>query len=112
MKPFIVSEKVKNIIFDIVVTISIILFAIAISPKSLQNDTFYTIKIGEYILQNGIADLTQDTFSWHELPYTYPHWLYDFAMYLIYSVSGQLRNLYFNNSTNCNVRWNDLFIQQ
>ena len=89
MNQFLNSEKVKNIIFNIVVTISIILFAIAISPKSLQNDTFYTIKVGEYIAQNGISDLTQDTFSWHELPYTYPHWLYDFVMYLIYNVSGQ-----------------------
>ena len=103
------SEKVKNIIFNVIVTISIILFAIAISPKSLQNDTFYTIKIGEYISQNGISDLTQDTFSWHELPYTYPHWLYDLGMYFIYHLAGQERNLCFNHIVYSYFRWDDLF---
>ena len=80
-------EKIR---FKILVFISIVLFAIAIAPKSLQNDTFYTIKVGEYIAQNGIFHLTEDTFSWHELPYTYPHWLYDLGMYFIYHQAGQL----------------------
>lgn len=84
------SQKVKNRIFNIVVILSIILFAIAIAPKVLQNDTFYTIKIGEYITQNGISNLTEDTFSWHELPYTYPHWLYDLGIYIIYHFFGQM----------------------
>ena len=62
-----------------------IIFCISISPVSLQNDTFYTIKIGEHIIQNGID--MKDPFSWHEnLPYTYPHWLYDVCTYLIYSL--------------------------
>ena len=31
----------------------------------------------------------QDPFSWHEnLPYTYPHWLYDLITYLIYNLFG------------------------
>lgn len=73
--------------FDILAIIAIIIFCIALSPVSLQNDTFYTIKIGEHIMQNGID--MQDPFSWHEnLPYTYPHWLYDVCTYLIYSVFG------------------------
>ena len=62
------KQKSRNLIFDIMVAIVIVLFSVAISPKSLQNDTFYTIKIGEYIAQNGISNLTQDEFSWHELP--------------------------------------------
>ncbi len=71
--------------FDIIAIISIIIFCISISPVSLQNDTFYTIKIGEHIIQNGID--MKDPFSWHEnLPYTYPHWLYDVCTYLIYSL--------------------------
>ncbi len=82
-------EKSKNVIFSIVVVLSIVLFAIAIAPKTLQNDTFYTIKIGQYIAENGIWNLTTDTFSWHELPYTYPHWLYDLGIYLIYHFFGQ-----------------------
>ncbi len=105
------SEKTRNIIFGIIVVLSIILFAIAIAPKSLQNDTFYTVKIGEYIAQNGISNLTQDTFSWHHLPYTYPHWLYDLSMYFIYHIAGQERNLCFNDFINSNFRWNHLFIK-
>lgn len=50
-------EKTKktNLKFNIIAIISIVIFAFAISPKTLQNDTFYTIKIGEYILENGIT---------------------------------------------------------
>ncbi len=84
------NERLKNIIFDLVVVICIILFAIGIAPKTLQNDTFYTIKIGEYIYQNGISDLTTDLYSWHELPYTYPHWLYDLCIFIIYNNFGHL----------------------
>ncbi len=79
----------QNVIFHIVAILCIAFFCIAISPKTLQNDTFYTITIGEYIYNNGILDLTQDMYSWHELPYTYPHWLYDLGMFLIYNSFGQ-----------------------
>lgn len=82
------KEKEQNIIFTIVAIVCIILFAFAISPKTLQNDTFYTIAIGEYIYNNGIANLTEDVFSWHELPYTYPHWLYDLGIFMIYNIFG------------------------
>ncbi len=82
------KAKIRKIRIHVVAIISIILFAIAISPKSLQNDTFYTIKIGEYIQNNGISNLTEDPFSWHELPYTFPHWLYDFMMFNIYDLFG------------------------
>lgn len=80
------NSKTINI-FNIMAIFAIIIFCFAISPITLQNDTFYTIKIGEYILQNGID--MQDPFSWHEgLAYTYPHWGYDVAIYLIYSLFG------------------------
>lgn len=82
-------SKTQNIIFHIVAIICIVLIGIAISPKTLQNDTFYTIEIGEYIYNNGISDLTQDLYSWHELPYTYPHWLYDLGIFMIYNSFGQ-----------------------
>jgi len=82
------KEKEQKIIFAIVAVVCIILFAFAISPKTLQNDTYYTIKIGEYIHQNGISNLKEDPFSWHELPYTYPHWLYDLGMFLIFHFFG------------------------
>lgn len=81
------EEKVLNIKFIIMAIICICLFSIAIIPKGLQNDTFYTIKLGKLILENGID--MQEHFAWHEgLPYTYPHWLYDVIIYLIYSISG------------------------
>ena len=68
--------------------ILIAIFCISISPKTLQNDTFYTIKIGEHIIQNKGIDM-KDPFSWHEgLEYTYPHWLYDVIIYEIYSIGG------------------------
>lgn len=81
-------SKKTNIKFNIMAIVLIIVFAIAITPKTLQNDTFYTIKIGEYVLQKGVT--MQDPFSWHNLSYTYPHWAYDVMMYFIYNVGGHL----------------------
>lgn len=80
-------EKHKDVIFCIVAMLLIAIFAFSISPKQMQNDIFYTIKIGELIRKNGIDGI--DHFSWHEgLPYTYPHWLYDVGMSFIYNVGG------------------------
>ena len=76
-----------NVNFTIVAIILIIIFAVCITPVTFQNDTYYTIKIGELIKNNGIDMM--DHFSWHEnLSYTYPHWLYDLCTYLIYAVAG------------------------
>ena len=73
--------------FAIMAVILIAIFCLAMTPVTLQNDTYYTIKIGEHIVNEGID--MQDPFSWHEnLPYTYPHWLYDLLTYLIYNVFG------------------------
>ena len=79
----------SSIRFTIMAIVLIAIFCFSIAPVTLQNDTFYTIKIGEHILQNGID--MKDPFSWHEnLEYTYPHWLYDVGIYLIYNIGGQL----------------------
>ena len=73
--------------FTIMAVVLIAIFSLALTPVTLQNDTYYTIKIGEHIVNNGID--MQDPFSWHEnLSYTYPHWLYDLLTYLIYNVFG------------------------
>lgn len=75
-----------NVNFTIVAIILIAIFCISITPVTFQNDTFYTIKIGEYIKNNGIDMM--DHFSWHKnLNYTYPHWLYDLCTYLVYSIA-------------------------
>ncbi len=79
-----ISSSVK---FMILAVILIAIFCVALTPVTFQNDTYYTIKVGEHIAQNGIDG--QDPFSWHEdLAYTYPHWLYDLITYFIYSISG------------------------
>ena len=87
------NQTKKNIIFHILAIFIISVFCVAVSPVTLQNDTYYTIKIGEHITETKTIDM-QDPFSHHEdLPYTYPHWLYDLATYGIYSVFG-FRGIY------------------
>lgn len=67
--------------------IFISIFSLGLVKKTFQNDTFYTIKIGELIFNNGIDML--DHFSFHQdLAYTYPHWLYDCFIYLMYYLGG------------------------
>lgn len=49
---------------------------------------YYTIKIGELIVKNKNIDMLEH-FSWHSnLKYTYPHWLYNVIIYLIYNIGG------------------------
>ena len=83
------TKKTKNndIKFNILAILLIAIFCFSISPITLQNDTFYTIKIGEHILENGID--MKDPFSHHDLKYTYPHWLYDVGIYVAYNLGGQ-----------------------
>ena len=78
-------DKKTKMKFNVLAIFIILIFSFALTPKTLQNDTYYTITIGEHILENGID--MQDPFSWHEdLPYTYPHWAYDVATYLIFQL--------------------------
>ena len=79
-------DKKTIIKMNILAIICIIIFSFSLAPKTLQNDTYYTISIGKHIVENGID--RQDPFSWHDLKYTYPHWLYDVCMYMIYAVGG------------------------
>ncbi len=86
-----IEEKKTNTKFHILAIVCIILFSFAITPITLQNDTFYTIRVGEHIVNQGID--MKDPFSWHEdLPYTYPHWAYDTGIYLIYHL-GEMTGL-------------------
>ena len=87
--------KKKYLILSMII---IIVLCICLTPIFFQNDTFYTIKIGELILNNGID--MQDHFSFHNLPYTYPHWLYDTLVYLIYSISSFTSLYIFNIEEN------------
>ena len=57
--------------------------------KELQNDTFYMIKLGDYIVRHGID--MKDHWVWvYNLSYTYPHWLYDVFIYFIFNFFGFL----------------------
>lgn len=85
------ENKKINIRFNIIAVIAIIILCFALTPKTLQNDTYYTLKIGELIIQNGID--MQDHFSWNEdLAYTYPHWAYDTGLYLVHQL-GELTGI-------------------
>lgn len=85
MKNFLRNNK--EFIFEIMIIILISFFCFSLAPVTLQNDTYYTIPIGNLILKNGID--MKDHFSWHEdLPYTYPHWGYDVIMAVIYNLGG------------------------
>lgn len=85
------NEEKKNmstaIRLNVLAIILIIIFSALISPRTLQNDTYYTIKIGEYIEQNGVT--MEEPFAWHEnLEYTFPHWAYDVMIYKIFTIGG------------------------
>ena len=86
-----IYEK-RNIICGIIFAIIIILFGFSVAPKTLQNDTYYTVSIGNLIMENGID--MKDHYSWHEdLPYTYPHWMYDVFMSIICNM-GSWQGIY------------------
>ena len=81
------TKKSIDFKFNLLAIICISIFVIGIVERTLQNDTYYTITLGKYILNNGIDMM--EHFSWHQgLIYTYPHWLYDVFMYIIYNTFG------------------------
>lgn len=68
-------EKIKNILL----LVCLMLFTIVFVNKEFPNDTFFTIAIGENILENGIQ--TEEKLVWHEgLEFTNPRWLFDIVI--------------------------------
>lgn len=56
---------------------------LCLTPRPLQNDTFYLVKIGEHLWSQG-PDF-QDHFSWvANFPYLYPHFLFNLLCYFFY----------------------------
>ena len=87
------DNKYLKVAFNIIALFCITIFCMSLVPKSFQNDTFYTIKTGQLIRENGID--YKDHFSWHEnLPYMYPHWAYDVIISLIFDFAGGYTGLY------------------
>ena len=84
------SIKTNKIKFNILAIFAIIIFSIALTPVTFQNDTYYTIAIGKDIVETGTIDM-KDHFSCHEdLEYTYPHCLYDVCTYLVYQLGENI----------------------
>ncbi len=100
-------DKKTKIKFNILAIVYIMMFSFAIAPKTLQNDTYYTIATGKYIVEHGIDGT--DPFAWTELKYTYPHWLYDVFIYKIYSVRWYVWNLFINYNFKHDTRSNTIY---
>lgn len=80
------KKHVKHIIYAIVIVI-FIAYITVISPKAMQNDTFWSIEVGEKIVNEGIFGI--DDFSIHEgLYYVAHHFLTDILIYVVYSFAG------------------------
>lgn len=79
--------KKNKWLFSIFVVIIFVSLSIILTNKTFQNDTFYTIKVGEIVTKYGVD--MKDHFSWiSNLSYTYPHWLYDTFIYSVYNLAG------------------------
>lgn len=77
-------KKDKKNIFILLGILVIIFLCFCTTNKFMENDVFYSIKVGESIFNNGID--FKDHFSWiGNLSYTYPHWLFDCLIYKVYS---------------------------
>ncbi len=72
------------VIFCIIIAI----FTIGIVNKKLENDTFFNISIGKYIIQNGIDMKDHFCYINDNLSYTYSHWAFDVIISLIYNNFG------------------------
>ncbi len=87
-------KKTKKKTIAIFISITLLIFlCFLLTNKFMENDIFYTIKIGESIEKFGID--FKDHFSWISgLSYTYPHWLFDYFIYQIYQI-GNFEGIYY-----------------
>ena len=75
------ENKKLHIMFIILIAI----FAISLPCRTFQNDTFFTIAIGNYILNNGITP--EEHFTWHEgLQFTNSRWAFDSIISIIFNM--------------------------
>ena len=83
------NEKCKIDKATIIKFLLILFIAAFCTQATLQNDTYYTIKVGEKIASEGY--FTEESFTYHEnLKYVNPHWIFDLIIYYIYNMSGYL----------------------
>lgn len=77
--------KNKKLIF--VLGLCIILLTATVIHKTFENDTFFTIPTGKYILEHGVDEA--EPFTWHNnLKFTKLRWGFDVVVALIYNVCG------------------------
>lgn len=77
--------KNKKLIWTFAICLALI--AISVVGKTFQNDTFFTIPTGNYILENGVNDV--EPFTWHEnLKFTKLRWCFDATVALVYRMAG------------------------
>lgn len=77
----------KNKKLIIVLAVCIAIFAGTFVHKTLENDTFFTIPTGNYILKNGVNDA--EPFTWHDnLKFTKLRWGFDVLVASVYNISG------------------------
>ena len=75
----------KNKIVNVVLILIIMLFMASCVRKEMQNDTFFTIALGERTVKYGIEE--HDQLVWHDgLEFIHLRWLFDVLIYGIYSV--------------------------
>lgn len=75
----------KSKLFKVLLFVTYLIILFVCLDISFENDTFYSIKIGQYILDFGID--MKDHYSWiANLDYTYPHWLFDFIVGIVYNL--------------------------
>lgn len=80
----------KNKKIYILFMLLIVIFSIGIVRKEMQNDTFFTIPIGEFILENKGLD-GYDHWSFHEnLKFTHSGWIFDLFIVGAYNTLGFL----------------------
>lgn len=68
------------------VSVVLLITVIGCTALEFQNDTFYSIKIGEDIFKYGVDFL--DHHSFHSLAYSYPHLIFDSIVYIVYNYLG------------------------
>lgn len=77
----------KNKKIVTILSICIVIITASLIHRTFENDTFFTIPTGNYILQNGVNDV--EPFTWHEnLKFTKLRWGFDVVVATIYNVSG------------------------
>ena len=84
-------KKYKKLYF--IFNLLIVILTTTLVNKTLQNDTFFTIKMGNYILQNGLT--SDEPLTYHtNLKFINHRWLFDVIIAVIYNISG-LYGIYF-----------------